>query len=85
MSSDSVDSHQKFTQQYQLPFILLSDEDSKLSTLFGVASSLFGLLSGRVTYVVDKNGIVQLVYKNVFAANHIAKVLEALKETVSQN
>ncbi len=82
VSSDSVDSHQKFTQQYRLPFMLLSDEDKKLRSLFGVPSAMLGLLPGRVTYLVDKNGIVQMVYNTVFAAKHISRALEALKRMV---
>jgi len=56
ISRDSVASHQKFTQQFQLPFILLSDHDKKIRKLFGVSSGLFGILPGRVTYVTDKTG-----------------------------
>jgi thioredoxin-dependent peroxiredoxin len=83
VSSDSVDSHQKFTQQYHLPFILLSDHDKKLRSLFGVPSGLLGLLPGRVTYVVDKNGVIQMVYHAMFAERHVSKALEIVKEMVS--
>jgi len=83
ISSDSVASHQKFTKQYQLPFILLSDHDKKIRTLFGVKPNLFGLLSGRVTYVVDKNGIIQMIFDSMKATKHIPKALEAIKKLVS--
>jgi len=83
ISSDSVASHQKFTKQYKLPFILLSDHDKKIRTLFGVKPNLFGLLPGRVTYVVDKNGIIQMIFDSMMATKHIPKALEAIKKLVS--
>lgn len=80
ISSDSVASHQKFTQQYQLPFILLSDLDKKIRKLFGVPSSLFGILPGRVTYVADKAGTIIMVFDSMMAKKHIPKSLEAIRE-----
>lgn len=82
ISSDSIASHEKFVQKYKLPFILLSDSDKKIRTLFGVKPDLFGLLPGRVTYVVDKNGIIQLVFDSLVATNHIPRALEMIKKLV---
>jgi thioredoxin-dependent peroxiredoxin len=82
ISSDSVKSHQKFANKHQLPFILLSDEDKKLRHLFGVRDTLFGLLPGRVTYVIDKNGVVILIFDSMNAGKHIPKALETVKELV---
>jgi peroxiredoxin Q/BCP len=83
ISSDSVGSHQKFRDQYRLPFILLSDSDKKIQKLFGVPTAIFGLLPGRVTYVVDKNGIVVMIFDNLLASKHLSKALEAVKRFVS--
>lgn len=83
ISSDSVSSHQQFSEQYKLPFILLSDNDKKIKTLFGVPSGLFGLLPGRVTYVTDKNGVIQMIFDSVLATKHIPKALQAIKKLVS--
>ncbi|MBC7845770.1 MAG: peroxiredoxin [Flavobacterium sp.] len=83
ISSDSITSHEKFVQQYKLPFILLSDNDKKIRTLFGVKPNLFGLIPGRVTYVVDKNGIIQLIFDSLLATHHIPKALETIKNMVS--
>lgn len=83
ISSDSVESHQKFYYQYNLPFILLSDPDKKIRTLFGVKPNLFGLIPGRVTYVIDKSGFVQLIFDSIVATNHITKSLEVIKKIVS--
>jgi peroxiredoxin Q/BCP len=82
ISSDSVSSHQQFSEQYKLPFILLSDNDKKIKTLFGVPSGLFGLLPGRVTYVTDKNGVIQMIFDSVLATKHIPKALQAIKKLV---
>jgi peroxiredoxin Q/BCP len=79
VSSDSVKSHQKFAKQYRLPFTLLSDSDKKLRKLFGVPNDLLGLIPGRVTYVADKNGVIQLVFNSMMGKIHIEKALEILK------
>lgn len=80
ISSDSIASHQKFTQQYKLPFILLSDSDKKIRTLFGVPSGLFGILPGRVTYVADKTGTIIMVFDSMMAKRHIPKALDAIRK-----
>lgn len=82
ISSDSEDSHQNFAHHYQLPFILLSDPDKKLRKLFGVPAAFLGLLPGRVTYVVDQEGIIIMVFDSMRAKPHISLALEALKATV---
>ncbi|UOK43817.1 MULTISPECIES: peroxiredoxin [Flavobacterium] len=79
ISGDSVQSHKQFAKKYDLPFTLLSDEDKSLRKLFGVPTNLLGLLPGRVTYVVDKKGIVRLVFDSMNAENHFPKVLEMVK------
>ena len=83
ISSDSIASHEKFIQRYKLPFILISDSDKKIRNLFGVKANLFGLLPGRVTYVADKNGIIQLVFASLSAMNHIPRALNSIKKMVS--
>ena len=80
ISSDSVDSHKNFAKEHNLPFILLSDNDKKIRTLFGVPSALFGLLPGRVTYVVDKKGIIKMIFNSMKGDNHILKALESIKQ-----
>jgi peroxiredoxin Q/BCP len=84
ISSDSESSHQKFSKQYNLPFMLLSDGNKKLRTLFGVKTNLFGLLPGRVTYVIDKNGIIQLVFDSLVSTNHIPKALNIIKKLAAK-
>ena len=84
ISSDSVASHDKFSKRYKLPFLLLSDENAKLRKLFGVKTNLLGLIPGRVTYVVDSQGIIQLIFDSMMATKHISKALDFLKKNSSK-
>ena len=79
ISSDDEESHSIFSVKYSLPFALLSDEDGKVRREFGVPSTM-GVLPGRVTYVIDKEGIV----RNIFSSQtdidgHINETLKVLK------
>jgi peroxiredoxin Q/BCP len=80
ISSDSVKAHQQFTEKYRLPFLLLSDENRKLRSLFGVPNDLLGLIPGRVTYVADENGVILMVYNSMSGKIHIKKAYECLKK-----
>ena len=78
VSSDSAERHQAFAKQYQLSFPLISDREGALRKLFGVSSTL-GLLPGRATYVIDRNGIVRLIFSAQFASDeHVQKALQAV-------
>jgi thioredoxin-dependent peroxiredoxin len=78
VSADSSDSHGAFAAKHNLPFHLASDADGSLRKLFGVPKTL-GLLPGRVTYVIDKQGIVQLVFNAQLTADgHVQEALKAL-------
>ncbi|MEA5568062.1 peroxiredoxin [Anabaena sp. UHCC 0399] len=76
VSGDSRESHQKFAAKYSLPFTLLSDQGDQVRKLYG-ATAAFGLFPGRVTYVIDKEGIVQYVFDSML--NFKGHVEEALK------
>jgi peroxiredoxin Q/BCP len=79
ISGDSVESHKNFEEKYKLPFVLLSDIKNEVRHLFGVPKSMF-FLPGRVTYVIDKKGIVQYVFNSQFGAEkHIENSLKRLK------
>ena len=78
VSSDSAESHKTFAKQHQLSFPLISDHDGSLRKLFGVPSAL-GLLPGRSTYVIDKDGIVRLIFSAQFASDkHVQQALNAV-------
>lgn len=81
ISADDVTSHKKFAEKYNLPFTLLADEGDKVRKLWGVPGSLFGLISGRVTYIIDKKGVVRHIYHSqTNAISHIDESLKVLKE-----
>lgn len=80
ISTDGLESHQEFTNKHNLPFLLLTDKDKEIQKKFGVSSSFFGLLSGRITFLIDKNGVVNMVFDSVFASNHITITLENIKK-----
>ncbi len=79
VSSDSAASHQQFAAKHRLPFVLLSDSHGAVRKRYGVPTT-FGLLPGRVTYILDKQGIVRNIYSSQFAAEkHIAEALKTLQ------
>lgn len=79
VSSDSEESHQKFASKYQLPFILLSDKKGELRKQYGVPSTL-GVLPGRVTYVIDKQGVVRHIFNDMLnAQKHVSEALKTLQ------
>src|SRR5262249_13967326 len=57
ISTNTVESHRQFAQRNRLPFHLLSDVDGSVRARYGIPRTL-GLIPGRVTYVVDRQGIV---------------------------
>ncbi len=60
ISSDTEKAHEQFAQQHHLPFILLSDAGGAVRKSYG-ATALLGLMPGRITYVIDKQGVVRNV------------------------
>ncbi|XP_045816810.1 peroxiredoxin Q, chloroplastic [Trifolium pratense] len=80
ISGDDSASHKAFATKYRLPFTLLSDQGNKVRKEWGVPGDFFGSLPGRETYVIDKNGVVQLVYNNQFQPEkHIDETLKLLQ------
>ena len=78
VSSDSPESHQKFASKYSLPFTLLSDPGGRVRKGFGVPATL-GLIPGRVTYVIDKQGVIRHVFNSQFNPNaHVDEALRVL-------
>lgn len=83
VSSDNAESHRQFAAKYQLPFRLLSDPGGKVRRLYGVPAT-FGMIPGRVTYVIDGEGTVQRMVNSQFNPHsHVAEALEALAKPAS--
>ncbi len=72
ISKDSVESHDKFVQKYQLPFVLLADPEKKVI----MAYSAGGAFTRRISYLVDPQGLIQKAYGKVDVKNHAAEVLQ---------
>jgi thioredoxin-dependent peroxiredoxin len=79
VSSDSTASHSKFADKYRLPFVLVADPNGAVRKQYGVPATL-GLLPGRVTFVIDREGTVRHVFNSQFqAARHVEEALAALR------
>jgi peroxiredoxin Q/BCP len=78
ISSDSVSSHKKFAEDENLPFPLLSDSKGAVRKAYGVKSTL-GIIPGRCTFVVNKQGLVVRVYSaQSRPEEHVKEALAAL-------
>ena len=81
VSSDSSDSHRRFAERHRLPFTLLADQGGKVRKLYGVPATL-GLLPGRVTFVIDAEGLVRHAFNSQLAATrHVEEALDVLRGT----
>lgn len=79
VSSDGGASHRDFARKHRLPFTLLSDAGGAVRKRYGVPATL-GLLPGRVTFVIDREGVVRHVFNSqLAAAQHVSEALEALR------
>lgn len=78
ISGDSSESHGRFVSKYQLPFTLLSDKGGKVRKLYGVRKT-FGVIPGRVTFVIDREDIVRHVFSSQSdPVRHVEEALRAL-------
>jgi peroxiredoxin Q/BCP len=78
ISDDSADSHSAFSTKYSLPFPLLSDKGGHVRKLYGVTKK-FGVLPQRVTFVVDREGVIRHVCSALFESDkHVTEALAAL-------
>ncbi len=83
VSADSVDSHKKFKDKYDLPFKLLSDENKKVLRDYNVwrEKSMYGkkyMGIVRTTYVIDEKGKIEKVFDKVKVDGHINELLVGL-------
>ncbi len=85
VSGNDDDSHKAFANTHRLPFPLISDADGSLRRAFGVPKSL-GVLPGRVTYVIDPQGIVRLVFNSqLHGEQHVEKSLAMVRTLAVQH
>lgn len=83
ISKDSVVSHQKFAQKYELPFILVSDPELQAIQGFGVwqEKKNYGKVSMgvvRSTFILNEEGVVEKVFPKAKPDTNAAEILEYL-------
>jgi peroxiredoxin Q/BCP len=84
VSPDSVKSHDKFVQKFNLPFDLVSDEEKNLCNDYGVwiEKSMYGrkyMGVNRATFIIDKKGRIAKIFPKVTPKGHEQEVIDALK------
>lgn len=85
VSKDSVKSHQKFIEKYELPFPLLSDEETLINQKYEVwkEKSMYGrkyMGTERSTFIIDEEGKIAKIYPKVKVTGHVEEVLKFIKE-----
>jgi thioredoxin-dependent peroxiredoxin len=84
VSADSDASHRQFADRHRLPFPLISDADGSLRARYGVPKTL-GVFPGRVTYLIDKQGIIRHVFSSQLEpARHVDEALRILEQIRGQ-
>ena len=79
ISSDSVASHRRFRDKHGFPYVLLADEGGRVRASFGVPRTL-GILDGRSTYVIAKDGVVRHVFHSQLrATKHVDEAVAAVR------
>ncbi len=83
ISTDSVASHSKFAQKYDLPFTLGSDEKQQIVKKYGVwkEKSMYGkkyMGTERTTFVIDKKGVIRHIFPKVKVEGHVEEILRIL-------
>jgi len=80
VSRDDQASHQRFASEHRLPFLLLSDPTGETHARYGVRRMMGGLLSDRITFVIDRGGVVRGVFNSLlrFSA-HARSALEVVR------
>ena len=84
ISRDSLKSHDKFIAKYELPFLLLSDEEEVVCNLYGVlkektmfGKKCFGI--ERSTFVINEEGIITNIFRKVKVAGHVENLTCSLQ------
>ncbi|GEN55377.1 MULTISPECIES: thioredoxin-dependent thiol peroxidase [Halobacillus] len=88
VSPDPVESHEKFINKHDLPFLLLADEDHQVAEQFGVwklkknfGKEYYGI--ERSTFIIDKEGNLAEEYRKVKVQGHVESALEYIRENLS--
>jgi peroxiredoxin Q/BCP len=83
VSDDDVGSHEKFARHYRLPFVLASDTGGRTRAAYGVKTTLW-VLKGRVTFVIDRDGIVRHIFSSqTNMEKHVTEALAVIRRFAS--
>ncbi|MBS3945566.1 MAG: peroxiredoxin, partial [Melioribacter sp.] len=85
ISPDSIESHKKFIQKFNLPFILLSDEKKEVLKKYNVwkEKRMYGkkyMGVERTTFLINEDGKIIKIFPKVKVSGHIEEVIKAFKE-----
>jgi len=78
VSADDAQSHKAFAEKFHLPFSLLADPDKRIIEAYGVKMPLLGFAK-RVTFLIDRQGVVRKVISDTRTKDHDRQVLAFLK------
>ncbi len=88
VSTDDLESHERFSRKHELPFPLLSDPETEVASAYGVfgkktfmGREFFGV--NRTTFVIDKRGRIRRVYPRIKVREHTAEVLGFIRDELS--
>lgn len=79
VSTQTVDSHKRFSTNNELPFPLVSDADLQISTAYGVLKEN-GKTAERATFLIDKKGKIRRVWPRVSITGHAGEIISAIEE-----
>ena len=83
ISIDTVESQKKFVEEYNIPYLHLSD--TQKSTCKKYSGLNIAGLAKRITFIIDKNGIIKNIFRNIDVQNHGKQIIEFLKKSFFSN
>ena len=80
ISSDNAAAHAKFAAEHKLSYPILVDEGGRVRAQWKVPRALFGMVDGRVTYVIDRQGVVRHRHEGLLGAKkHVEEALAVVR------
>jgi peroxiredoxin Q/BCP len=80
VSADSLESHDRFAAKHRLPFVLATDADGAAARAFDVGRAFLGLAPGRVTFVIDKQGVIRDAFSSSLRMHeHVHRALSLVR------
>lgn len=85
ISGGSTEGKQKFVRNNRLPFTLLNDGDGAVREMYGIGRALLGLASARITYVIDREGVIRHKFESNFNMDaHANEALQIVRDLAQQ-